>query len=109
VKLENIDIDATLNEVEHLLKEDEQVSPALKAMITLLVTLVKRLTNRIGLNSKNSSKPPSTDSDQNIHIGGIRSQMQDHIGVRDFNNPPDRSLIAAMSCIDVHGFFHIYP
>ena len=31
-----------------------------------------------------------------------------HIGVRDFNNPPDRSLITAMSCIDVHGFFHIF-
>lgn len=63
MKLENIDIDATLNEVENLLKQDKQVSPALKAMITLLVTLVKLLTNRIGLNSKNSSKPPSTDSD----------------------------------------------
>lgn len=63
MKLENINIDTTLNEVEKLLKEDKQVSPALRAMITLLVTLVKLLTNRVGLNSKNSSKPPSTDSD----------------------------------------------
>jgi len=63
VNLENIDIDATLNEVKNLLKEDKQVSPALKAMVILLVTLVKLLTNRIGLNSRNSSKPPSTNSD----------------------------------------------
>jgi hypothetical protein len=34
--------------------------------------------------------------------------MLKYIGVRDFNNPPDRSLITAMSCIDVHGFFHIF-
>mgnify|MGYP000732999756 CR=1 FL=1 len=63
MKLDNIDIDTTLNEVEKLLKEDKQLSPALKATITILVTLVKLLTNRIGLNSQNSSKPPSTDAD----------------------------------------------
>ncbi len=72
MKLENIDIDATLDEVENLLKEDKQVSSSLKAMITLLVTLVKLLTNRIGLNSKNSSKPPSTDSDTDKSINKKR-------------------------------------
>jgi len=38
----------------------------------------------------------------------ISNLYWDFIGVRDFNNPPDRSLITAMSCIDVHGFFHIF-
>jgi len=89
VKLENIDIDATLNEVENLLKEDKQVSPTLRAMITLLVTLVKLLTHRIGLNSNNSSKPPSTDSDadknnnkkKKRNTGNKRGAQKDHVGV----------------------------
>jgi len=67
LKLDNIDIDATLNEVEKLLKEDKQLTPALKSMITVLVLLVKLLTNRVGLNSRNSSKPPSTDFDKKIN------------------------------------------
>jgi transposase len=62
VKLDNIDIDETLTEVERLLKEDKQLSPALKSMITVLIMVVKLLSNRVGLNSRNSSKPPSTDN-----------------------------------------------
>jgi transposase len=87
VKLDNIDIDKTLNEVERLLKEDKQLSPALKSMITVLVMVVKLLTNRIGLNSRNSSKPPSTDNNKdnksnnqnksNNKSGG----QQGHVGV----------------------------
>jgi len=103
VKLENIDIDATLNEVEHLLKEDKQVSPALKAMITLLVTLVKRLTNRIGLNSKNSSKPPSTDSDadkdnnkkkKRNSSGNNRGGQKGHVGtILEKIDDPDETKV----------------
>lgn len=61
MRINDIDIDATLSEVELLLKEDKQLSPALRSLITVLVMVVKLLTNRIGLNSRNSSKPPSTD------------------------------------------------
>lgn len=59
--LDYIDIDATLSEVESLLKEDKQLSPALKSLISVLVMLVKLLSNRVELNSRNSSKPPSSD------------------------------------------------
>ena len=65
MKLDAIDIDSTLTDVEKLLKEDKKLSPALKATISILVVLVKLLTDRVGLNSQNSSKPPSTDSDSN--------------------------------------------
>lgn len=86
MKLDNIDIDATLNDIERLLKEDKQVSPTLKATITLLVTLVKLLSNRIGLNSNNSSKPPSTDfnADKNKKkkrvTGNKRGGQKGHVG-----------------------------
>jgi len=61
VKLENIDIDATLKEAESLLVSDKALSPALVSIIKVLMVLVKRLADRMGLNSRNSSKPPSSD------------------------------------------------
>ncbi len=62
MKIDNIDIDATLSEVKRLLKEDKNISPALAAIINVLLMLVKLMANRAGLNSTNSSKPPSTDN-----------------------------------------------
>ena len=61
MKLENFDIDETLKEVESLLSTEENISPALLSMIKIMVTLLKLLANQIGLNSNNSSKPPSSD------------------------------------------------
>lgn len=43
------------------LELEESLSPALKSLITVLIVVVKLLVNRVGLNSRNSSKPPSTD------------------------------------------------
>ena len=61
MKLEGIDIDGTLSDLESSLKQEKDLSPSLKSMIKVLILLVKMLTNRIGLNSGNSSKPPATD------------------------------------------------
>jgi transposase len=61
VVLDNIDIDQTLSEGECLLKDDKQMSPPLKSLISILVVVIKLLTNRVGLNRSNSSKSPSSD------------------------------------------------
>jgi transposase len=61
VKLDGIDIDGTLKELESTLASEKDLSPALKSMIGILILIVKLLTNRMGLNSSNSSKPPSSD------------------------------------------------
>jgi transposase len=61
MKIENIDIDNTIQQVKGLLEEDSALSPGLKASIELLLVIVTLLVNRLGLNSSNSSKPPSTD------------------------------------------------
>ena len=61
MKLENFDIDETLKEVESLLSTEKNISPTLLSMIKIMITLLKLLTNQIGLNSSNSSKPPSSD------------------------------------------------
>ena len=92
MKLEGLDVDKTLKELEDSLKKETNLSPALISLIGVLILLVKLLTNRIGLNSGNSSKPPSTDQKkkkkpksrstkktggQQGHIGTTLKQVED--------------------------------
>jgi len=57
----NIDVEATIERVKSLIAEEKDLSPALKSSLEVLLLLVTILANRFGLNSKNSSKPPSAD------------------------------------------------
>lgn len=57
----NIDVEATIERVKSLIAEERDLSPALKSSLEVLLLLVTILANRFGLNSKNSSKPPSAD------------------------------------------------
>jgi len=61
MKIENIDIEATIEKVRTLVREDKQLSAGLKSMIELLILIITLLANRLNLNSTNSSKPPSSD------------------------------------------------
>lgn len=47
--------------IKELLVDDESLSPAIRASLETLLLLVTILLARLGLNSKNSSKPPSAD------------------------------------------------
>ena len=58
---ESMDINKTIAHIEQVLKDDEGSSPALIAAVHMMLMLVKLLTGRLGLNSRNSSKPPSDD------------------------------------------------
>lgn len=59
--VDDIDVDATVQKVKDLLAREKGLSPALKMAMDVLLLLVAALLNRLNLNSKNSSKPPSTD------------------------------------------------
>ncbi|MCU7912438.1 MAG: hypothetical protein KZQ63_10560 [Candidatus Thiodiazotropha sp. (ex Lucinoma aequizonata)] len=61
MKIEDIDVDSAINSVKELLKKESGLSPALRSALEVLLVLVSLLLNRITFNSKNSSKPPSTD------------------------------------------------
>ncbi|MDH3935405.1 MAG: IS66 family transposase [Gammaproteobacteria bacterium] len=61
MKIEDIDIDSAINSVKELLRKEKDLSPALRSALEVLLLLVALLLNRMTLNSKNSSKPPSTD------------------------------------------------
>ncbi|MCP4322251.1 MAG: IS66 family transposase [Alteromonadales bacterium] len=62
---ESMEINKTIAHVEQVLKDDEGSSPALIDAVRSMLLLVKLLTGRLGLNSKNSSKPPSDDKNSN--------------------------------------------
>lgn len=61
MKIENIDVDSAIDSVKELLSKEKDLSPALRSALEVLLVLVTLLLNRITLNSRNSSKPPSTD------------------------------------------------
>lgn len=61
MKIDSIDVDAAIDNVKQLLNKDAGLSPALKSAMEVLILLVSVLLNRTTLNSKNSSKPPSSD------------------------------------------------
>ncbi len=57
----NIDVTAALKDVELLLRKDNSISPKVRAMMNLLVVVINLLLGKLGLNSANSSTPPSQD------------------------------------------------
>jgi transposase len=59
--INNIDVDATIKQVKDQLAEEKNLSPAIRSSLEVLLLLVTLLASRFGLNSKNSSKPPSAD------------------------------------------------
>jgi len=59
--VENINVEEAIARVNDLVAQEKHLSPALKASLEVLLLLVTILANRLGLNSKNSSKPPSSD------------------------------------------------
>jgi len=61
LKINGIDVDATLKKVETVLSEEKGLPPAIRSMVELLVLLITLLAKSLNLNSSNSSKPPSSD------------------------------------------------
>ena len=56
-----IDVTATLKKVEELLANDKTLSYSTRSLMEVLVLIITLLTDRLNLNSRNSSKPPSSD------------------------------------------------
>lgn len=57
----NININNSIEEARVLLANEKNISSALRVSIELILTLVTLMVNKKGLNSKNSSIPPSQD------------------------------------------------
>jgi transposase len=61
MKIDSIDIEAALQKARDAIDKDEQLSASSRSIIEVLILLISLLAGRLNLNSKNSSKPPSTD------------------------------------------------
>lgn len=61
VTIDNINVEETVQKVADLIATEKGLSPALQGSLEVLLLLVSLLLNRLGLNSRNSSKPPSVD------------------------------------------------
>jgi transposase len=64
MKLENTNITAIIEEAENLLAKEKEISSGFKISIRLILTIMKLLVDRLGLNSSNSSIPPSQDQNR---------------------------------------------
>ena len=97
--IENIDVDATLRKVEKLLSEEKGLSPAVRSMIELLVLLITLLAGRLNRNSRNSSKPPSSDPNRKREskakgerkAGGQKGR--DGVTLKKVDNPDEVEVI----------------
>lgn len=58
---DKIDVTATLERVEQTLRDDTSLSPSVRSLLELLVVIIELLIAKLGLNSTNSSLPPSQD------------------------------------------------
>ncbi len=58
---QEINIRETIKDAQEMLDTETGISPAFRSMFKLLLVLVQFLADKHGLNSRNSSKPPSSD------------------------------------------------
>ena len=70
MKADKINITETVESARKLLETDKKISPALRAMFEMLLMIITLLAGKLGLNSQNSSKPPSTDPNRKKKTGG---------------------------------------
>ncbi len=61
MSIDNINIEDVIASVRKSLKKDKDITPGLRASIEMMIVLIGLLVNKLGLNSKNSSIPPSKD------------------------------------------------
>lgn len=64
MKVENIDINKTVEKAKVALQNDKNISSITKDTVETLIEIVNLLVNRLNLNSSNSSKPPSSDTNK---------------------------------------------
>lgn len=61
MKIENISVSEAISKAKKLLKEEKGLTPAFKSAIEVIFILLKIMSDRLSLNSSNSSIPPSQD------------------------------------------------
>jgi len=82
--MSNIEIEQSIKAARELLVEEKGLSPAFRAAMSVMFMAVSILLGRVNLNSKNSSKPPSSDPNRervSKSRGLKRGGQQGHVGI----------------------------
>ena len=61
MKIENIDITNSIENAKQQIAADKSLSLGMRTTVELLILIISLLVNKLGINSSNSSKPPSQD------------------------------------------------
>jgi transposase len=64
MKIEGINISNSIKKAKEQIAKDNTLSPAIRATVELLILIITLLVNKLGINSSNSSIPPSQDPDR---------------------------------------------
>jgi transposase len=95
--MSNLEIEESIKAARELLGKEQGLSPAFRAAMSVMFMAVSILLGRVNLNSKNSSKPPSSDPNrervsksrglkrggQKGHIGTTLKQVEDADEVKE--------------------------
>jgi transposase len=93
MKIENIDIQATIEKAQAIIRDDKRMSAGTKSIVEILILVITLLANRLNLNSTNSSKPPSSDPNRKkkpkLNTGRKKGGQKGHIGttLQKVDNP----------------------
>lgn len=61
MSINDVNITETIKKVEESLADDLRIPSEFRALVELLLIIIKILVDKLGINSRNSSKPPSQD------------------------------------------------
>ena len=76
MKINNDNVRKTLESAKTMLAKEKNISPALLAVLNLLLVFMQAMLDRFSLNSKNSSKSPSTDLNRRKKINRKNSSKR---------------------------------
>lgn len=75
-KATRVKVTELIEEGQRLLKEDKGASPALKKVFAQTLTVLIGMSNQLGINSSNSSKPPSQDPNRPRKVRTARGRKR---------------------------------
>ena len=83
MKVSGIDIESNINNIKVQIEADNTLSPSMRIAMDLLLLIVTLLCQRIGLNSHNSSIPPSSDKNRKkIQKATVLKNQVDKRGIK---------------------------
>ncbi len=111
--MSNIEIEQSIKAARELLEKEESLSPAFRAAMSVMFMAVSILLGRVNLNSRNSSKPPSSDPNRErvsrsrgLKCGG----QQGHVGstLKQTENADEvKEILIDRSTLPESSFTHV--